>query len=69
MGVKSLVQGLNAAAVCTATKDMNFKSFINQKKKIRREGERCSIPMPVFNESLVFDMASMSEQIAPFPYI
>ena len=41
----------------TATKDM---SCINEKKK-RREWERCSIPMPVFNQSFVFDMAQSKE--------
>ena len=40
----------------TAMKDM---SCVNEKKK--REGERCSIPMPAFSQSFVFDMAQSEE--------
>ena len=48
----------NRVSLYTATKDIGC---VNEKKKNKAGGERCSIPMPVFNQSFVFEMAQ-SEQ-------
>ena len=39
----------------------NERHELHQRKKKRREGKRCSIPMPVFKQSFVFDMAQSEE--------